>query len=256
MVSDFVSANYGYLHTPDGSRKNHDGYFDNEDLKKQIIKAMEIHGRSVVGTDGKTIKEMKQMHPGKLLDGSMQSFYFSDSHKSAGQFKGMAVILQEHGIPVDELKLKAQCGKGGFKCWFTTLPTGSNPCCCWKALYDQPDFIAQKSIIQELIEAHGHGMTIYAKFHCECNFIEQIWGYAKQVYHEFPESSTEAEPERNVLAALESVPLISIRRFANCSLRFMDAYRKGLNGSQAAWANKKYHGHRVLPESLMADLEV
>jgi hypothetical protein len=33
----------------------------------------------------------------------------------------------------------------------------------------------------------------------------------------------------------------------------MDAYCKGLNGIQAAWAKKKYHGHRVLPDTLMAD---
>jgi len=28
-----------------------------------------------------------------------------------------------------------------------------------------------------------------------------------------------------------------------------------LNGRQAAWAARKYKGHRVLPESLMDDLE-
>lgn len=36
----------------------------------------------------------------------------------------------------------------------------------------------------------------------------------------------------------------------------MDAYRKGLNGKQAAWANKKYHGHRMLPNSIMDDLDL
>jgi hypothetical protein len=35
----------------------------------------------------------------------------------------------------------------------------------------------------------------------------------------------------------------------------MDAYRKGLNGQQAAWAAKKYRGHRVIPASIMADLD-
>ncbi|OJA16043.1 hypothetical protein AZE42_13160 [Rhizopogon vesiculosus] len=38
-----------------------------------------------------------------------------------------------------------------------------------------------------------------------------------------------------------------MRRIAIRSSRFMDAYHKGLNGSQAAWAAKKYRGHRVLP---------
>lgn len=36
----------------------------------------------------------------------------------------------------------------------------------------------------------------------------------------------------------------------------MDAYAKGLDGVQAAWASKKYRGHRVLPEGIMRDLEV
>jgi hypothetical protein len=43
-------------------------------------------------------------------------------------------------------------------------------------------------------------------------------------------------------------------RFATRSKRFADAYRKGLNGKQAAWAAKKYKGHRTLPESLMEAL--
>ncbi|KAG6805207.1 hypothetical protein H0H92_000290 [Tricholoma furcatifolium] len=37
--------------------------------------------------------------------------------------------------------------------------------------------------------------------------------------------------------------------------RFMDAYQRGLNGRQAAWAAKRYRGHRVLPESIMRELE-
>ncbi|KIK75299.1 hypothetical protein PAXRUDRAFT_173227, partial [Paxillus rubicundulus Ve08.2h10] len=43
-------------------------------------------------------------------------------------------------------------------------------------------------------------------------------------------------------------------RFATRSCRFMDAYHKGLDGKQAAWAAKKYRGHRVLPVTLMDDL--
>jgi hypothetical protein len=35
----------------------------------------------------------------------------------------------------------------------------------------------------------------------------------------------------------------------------MDAYRKGLTGTQAAWAAKKYHGHRVVPITILAELE-
>ncbi|KAJ7655799.1 hypothetical protein DFH06DRAFT_992534, partial [Mycena polygramma] len=42
--------------------------------------------------------------------------------------------------------------------------------------------------------------------------------------------------------------------YANRSLRFLDAYRQGLTGKWAAYAMKKYHGHRVLPDNLFDDL--
>jgi hypothetical protein len=35
----------------------------------------------------------------------------------------------------------------------------------------------------------------------------------------------------------------------------MDAYEKGLNGKQAAWASRKYRGHCVLPNNLLDELE-
>jgi hypothetical protein len=33
----------------------------------------------------------------------------------------------------------------------------------------------------------------------------------------------------------------------------MDAYRKGLDGKQAAWAAKKYHGHRMVSKVNLAE---
>ena len=58
-----------------------------------------------------------------------------------------------------------------------------------------------------------------------------------------------------MLAALEAVPLKSMRKFATRSRRFMDAYARGLNGRQAAWAARKYRGHRVLPECILEELD-
>ncbi|KAJ7882411.1 hypothetical protein B0H14DRAFT_2339939, partial [Mycena olivaceomarginata] len=39
--------------------------------------------------------------------------------------------------------------------------------------------------------------------------------------------------------------------FARRSDHFIDAYRKGLNGVQAAWAGKRYCSHRVLLKNIM-----
>jgi len=38
------------------------------------------------------------------------------------------------------------------------------------------------------------------------------------------------------------------------SARFIDAFRKGLDGVQASWANRKYHGQCTLPSDIMREL--
>ncbi|KAF8166543.1 hypothetical protein K438DRAFT_1616651 [Mycena galopus ATCC 62051] len=43
-------------------------------------------------------------------------------------------------------------------------------------------------------------------------------------------------------------------RYATRSLRFLDAYRRGLNGRWAAYVAKQYRGHRVLPSNLFDGL--
>ncbi len=35
----------------------------------------------------------------------------------------------------------------------------------------------------------------------------------------------------------------------------MNAYQLGLNGAQAAWAAKKYRGHRTIPHDILAQLD-
>ncbi|KAF8582978.1 hypothetical protein K439DRAFT_1349999 [Ramaria rubella] len=82
-------------------------------------------------------------------------------------------------------------------------------------------------------------------------FIEQCWGAAKYRYWMLPLTTNEAQMEHNVWECLNSVDILKIRRYANRLAHFMHAYHLGLNSMQAAWANKKYHGHRVLPETLM-----
>jgi len=55
------------------------------------------------------------------------------------------------------------------------------------------------------------------KFHCELNFIEQCWGFAKRIYRLNPESSREDHLEKNALDALEAVPLTSMHKFTTRS---------------------------------------
>lgn len=68
------------------------------------------------------------------------------------------------------------------------------------------------------------------------NFIEQCWGRAKSVYRTYPPSSSKEDLEANTVRSLESIPLQMMRKFAIRSRRFIDAYDRGLDGKQAAWA--------------------
>ncbi|KAG2115106.1 uncharacterized protein F5147DRAFT_522999, partial [Suillus discolor] len=81
------------------------------------------------------------------------------------------------------------------------------------------------------------------------------WGNAKCRYRKFPRSSKESDLEHNVIKALDSVTLESMRKYSIRFQRFMDAYQKGLNGQQAAWAAKRYHGHCVLPDAIMHEFD-
>ena len=177
-------------------------------------------------------------------------------------------MLEEHGYK-NVQRIWAKCPK--FKC-----EKDVDHCCWWRMLYNEPDFVGVESLLETHWKSHGHGVIFLPKFHCELNFIEQCWGYAKCVYCLYPGSPKEADLKWNVLSSLNSVPLESMcwyaqltykasydlkllfhysYRFSTQSCCFMDGYRKGLNGRQAAWASKKYCGHCMLPESILVELD-
>jgi hypothetical protein len=145
------------------------------------------------------------MRKGRLPDGSLQDFYFLDTHPSMpGWFKGMELIIRERGL-WPSAGLRASCPN--FKC-----SPGNTSCCCRRLLFCQPDFVAQKPLLQEIIEERGHICDFYPKYHCELNFIEQYWGAAKQNYRNQSRAATLEDMQRNVLNALESVSIDKIRK--------------------------------------------
>ncbi|KAF8057784.1 hypothetical protein FPV67DRAFT_1429646 [Lyophyllum atratum] len=207
-------------------------------------------GKPVYTADGKYAKIKIPMSDATLASGQPQPLYFGPSHPRAGVFKGMAEILVERGYDREKIfKLRAQCDK--FKC-----APGAVNCCCRRLLFTQPDFVDAPTLLETHCAARGFKIIFLPKFHCELNFIEQCWGYAKRLYRLFPESSKEDMLEKNALEALDAIPIESMRRFATRSQRFMAAYQLGLNGRQAAWAARKYKGHRVLPEKILQELEL
>jgi hypothetical protein len=158
------------------------------------------------------------MEDARFEDGTIQELYYPTDHEFAGRFKGMRQLVwerYERGIPgipnpmekksatSKMFKINGECK--GFKC-----PQGSKTCCLRRILFTQPDFESVKSVLEEVCEARGYEVIFYPKFHCELNFIEQVWGYAKRLYREFPASSNEEVLEQNVVAAIDAVPIKSI----------------------------------------------
>ncbi|CUA75192.1 Periplasmic nitrate reductase [Rhizoctonia solani] len=174
---------------------------------------------TVKGANGTSQKVTPpRMEPGRLPDGTAQSFYWPDDHEPAnrrGWFKGMAQILRERGLQKVAEK-RAECP--GFKC-----EPGKTDCCCRRALLNQPDFESRDSNLEEAARELGTRVIFLPKYHCELNPIEQCWGFAKEKYRKMPPTNREAVMIRYILDAIDSIPLETIRKYAARSQRFVDA---------------------------------
>ena len=144
------------------------------------------------------------MMDARLPNGDVQPLYFPDGHEKAGWFKGMAQILVERGF-TDAPRLPAECRE--FKC-----PKGKSDCCCRRLMYTQPDFANVESNLETSCRARGFDVIFLPKYHCELNFIEQCWGFAKRLYRKKYCSSLEAVLECNVIESLDAIPIISMRQ--------------------------------------------
>lgn len=142
-----------------------------------------------------------------FANGTPQVLYFLEGHPHAGVFKGMACILEECRL-VKGSKLHAECKN--FKC----APPAID-CCCRRVLYNQPDFTHVPTILKNTCNTHGFRLIYLPKFHCELNFIEQCWGYAKRLYRLNQPSSKEEVLEKYALAALDSISLAQMRWFVS-----------------------------------------
>ena len=171
------------------------------------VNARDEEGNLIYDVKGNLVKTQVPMTGATFADGTPQDLYFpADYHdrKFAGKFKGMQVILEERGLH-QFADLLTECE--GFKC----ADLQAN-CCCRRVLFNQPDFSAVKSILEDACEARGVEVLFLPKLHCELNPIEMCWGYAKRLYRLNPESSKEDVLERNTISALDAVPLDAMRR--------------------------------------------
>ena len=164
-----------------------------------------------------------------------------------GEPKGMKQVLIERGLWEEGLHADCQLCKDKIDDITRT------DCCARRILSLQPDFLAQKSALEEVIIEAGHKCIFYPKFHCELNFIERYWGAAKRFTRENCDYSWSGL-QKTVPAGLNSVNVITIRKFARKAWRYMDLYKNGITGKLAEYAAKKYKSHRCIPDYVIAEL--
>jgi hypothetical protein len=85
-------------------------------------------------------------------------------------------------------------------------------CGAKRILDQQPNFQAQKSLVQETIKGMGYICMFLPKYHCEINFIEYFWGTVKHYLQEHCDYSF-ATLKLNIPKALASVPVELIRKW-------------------------------------------
>ena len=155
--------------------------------------------------------------------------------------KGIKHVLMEQGLWKDGLHMR---------CKDTCT---SDNCCAKQILDNQPDFKAQQSLIQEVVESAGHMCIFLPKFHCELNFIEYFWGASKWYLRENCDYSFTTLQD-NMPKALASVGVDSIWKWEHQMKRWMEAYRTGLGARDAqfqvqAFSSRRYKLHRHITES-------
>ncbi|QRW25382.1 Retrovirus-related Pol polyprotein from transposon TNT 1-94 [Rhizoctonia solani] len=258
MVADFV-CEFGWLRGPNGESArvtmfpggDKDGWFTNDRVILQLEDAVKIvnehfpqftHIFVYDNAPSHTKRSLSSlsaygMPKGPLLDwpyykdkDDKRVFEFYDPNEP-NRFKGMSWILRERGLG-HLADLNAVCTKG--------CEPGKTDCCCRRVMMNQPDFNNRESGLQEAARELGTEVVFLPKYHCELSMIEQVWGYAKRDYRDNPPNSSSKKLKENALKALESPPILSMRKFAARSQRFADGYDHGMDGSQAAAWLQRY----------------
>ncbi|OBZ73966.1 hypothetical protein A0H81_06580 [Grifola frondosa] len=283
--SDVICSTVGWLKEASQTLeygKNYEGYWNGELFVKQIVEKIipafenahgpgyqalimvdNSQGHSAYAVDALLASRMNLRPGGKqprmrdgwyMKDGQQvpQSMTFPPDHPNFPDTpKGMKQVLIEHGLWTP--KLRMQCRDG--KC----PDLDSTTCCAKRILECQPDFMEQRSLVQEVIEAAGHLCIFLPKFHCELNFIEFFWGAVKRYLRENCDY-TFPTLQANLPIALASVGVELIRKWEHRMKRWMDAYRDRLSVKDAQlrvreFGTKRYKSHRRIPETLARQLD-
>ncbi len=95
-------------------------------------------------------------------------------------------MVNENGEPkgMKQVLIKRELWKNGLNadcqlCKDKIDDINQVDCCTWWIISLQPDFLKQKSALEEVILEVRYKCIFYLKFHCELNYIKWYWKVAK-----------------------------------------------------------------------------
>ncbi|RIA88243.1 hypothetical protein C1645_695321 [Glomus cerebriforme] len=175
-----------YLH----SNKNKEGWWTAEHLLNQVVNLAILifnilypNAIAVFAFDNSTnygtmAKDGLNAFNMNLNPGGKKSYMYMTYYKP-NQTPQSIVFLHDHpkfpNQPKDNLLANCKLCKGKTK----VADANRINCYVCRILLLQPDFLVQKSQLQEKIKKHGHKCIFYPKYHCELNYIEIYWDAAK-----------------------------------------------------------------------------
>jgi hypothetical protein len=215
-------------------------------------------------SDGKPAHSVVEMRSGKYIDENgiehVQSMQYP-----CGKQKGVKQILIERG----NKHKNDQCHVLNLQCnWCKGKVTNAErqkgieegyinrKCCMSYVLANEPDFLAQEEWLTQVVHVAGFEIIFYPKYHCELNYIEMIWGWAKGYHRRTCTYNYKDLKERLPKTFDDLLPLPFVRKVFQHCLRFMSGYRQNLEGPLLDYAMRKYTSPRTVPLGISEELEV
>ena len=195
-----------------------------------------------VNNDAERIEQSMQFPDGKQK-GCKQILIERGKHKND---KGHDLLFQCNWCKTKTSdKIRAECLSQGLL---------TSKCCASYVLANEPDFLEQEEWLTQVVHNAGFEIIFYPKYHCELNFIEMVWGWAKGHHRRHCTYNYKDLKDGLPITFLELLPLAFVRRVFQHCLRFMSGYRQKLEGPLLDYAMRKYTSHRVVPLGVTEEL--
>ncbi|THU79940.1 hypothetical protein K435DRAFT_810298 [Dendrothele bispora CBS 962.96] len=236
MVSAFLTPDWGLLKDDEDEArlffeagKGRDGYFDANDLLQETEKAIDIFENKTHG-----------MMTGLFVFNNAPSHMkrAPDALSARKMPKGPKLGWTQHP---NGPKMRDGFFNGASQPFY--YPDNHPTMPGW--------FKGMEQIIRERGLYPVGGLRATCPTKCDDKADQQYWGAAKYRYRMTAKTDNMEDMKQNIKNCLDDVPWLHILCYANRSARYIHAYREGLDGAQAAWANCRYHGHRTLPPKML-----